>query len=230
MPDSLFVVLVAATWVSVGLAAVAFFLGRHGRRDWHWYAVGALLGPILLPIAAEAASPTGRLLRRSDGAAVPGGPIHGSGVGGRFTALVAVDGSVESDHAVTEAARLLGPGSANAVLLTVLDPDTADAEAQRAASELLRSRADRLTAAGVRVSTELAEGDPARVLLARAEANAVDLVVVGHRGRGLSRRLLGSVADQVVRQSPRPVLLGAGLRTAQASVPTQKAAHEQAHE
>jgi nucleotide-binding universal stress UspA family protein len=36
--------------------------------------------------------------------------------------------------------------------------------------------------------------------------------VVGHRGRGLSRAVLGSVSDEVVRRSSRPVLVGAGVR------------------
>jgi len=36
----------------------------------------------------------------------------------------------------------------------------------------------------------------------------VDLVVVGHRGRGaLARLLLGSVADRLVQICPKPVLI-----------------------
>lgn len=53
------------------------------------------------------------------------------------------------------------------------------------------------------------EGDPATLILRRARA--ADLVVMGSHGReGLSRALLGSVCEAVVRDSPVPVLVVKG--------------------
>jgi nucleotide-binding universal stress UspA family protein len=49
-------------------------------------------------------------------------------------------------------------------------------------------------------------GAPAATLAELAARLAVDLVVVGHRGRGTLKRLLvGSVADRLVQISPKPV-------------------------
>jgi len=51
------------------------------------------------------------------------------------------------------------------------------------------------------------EGDPASVILQVAQEAGVDLIVMGTHGRrGLARLLMGSVAGQVVRQAPCPVL------------------------
>ena len=47
-----------------------------------------------------------------------------------------------------------------------------------------------------------------QAILAAAERFDVDVLAVGSHGRsGLSRALLGSVAEQVARRSPRPVLI-----------------------
>lgn len=50
-------------------------------------------------------------------------------------------------------------------------------------------------------------GDPASAIVRLAEDEHVDLVVMGTHGRtGLSRLLMGSVAEAVVRRAPCPVL------------------------
>ena len=50
-------------------------------------------------------------------------------------------------------------------------------------------------------------GDPARVLLKTADQLKVDLIVIGTHGRkGISRFLLGSVAEKTLRRAPCPVL------------------------
>jgi nucleotide-binding universal stress UspA family protein len=200
----LFPLLVLVTWVALGLAAVVL-LGRRGRRSPAWIAIGVVLGPILLPIALELAQRGGMILGRTD----PGDTRWAGTV-----VLAAVDGSGESDDAVADAVRLLVPERTRFVLLTVLDPDDAahDPDARRSAEELLRSRSGRLPPGSPPAVHEVAMGDPAQVILDRAAADDVDLVVLGRRGRGLSERILGSVADQVVRRSPRPVLLGQARR------------------
>jgi nucleotide-binding universal stress UspA family protein len=70
------------------------------------------------------------------------------------------------------------------------------------AKRLLERHLAPLAAAGRDVDTLVLEGEPARALVARAEAGSCDLVVVGARGRhGLGRYLLGGTANHVVRDA-----------------------------
>lgn len=51
-------------------------------------------------------------------------------------------------------------------------------------------------------------GRPDRLILDEAEEGGYDLIVIGSHGReGVSRVLLGSIAEKVVRRSPVPVLV-----------------------
>ena len=53
----------------------------------------------------------------------------------------------------------------------------------------------------------LLEGDPATAIVEAAEETGADLVVMGTSGRtGLTRLLMGSVAEEVLRHAPCPVL------------------------
>jgi nucleotide-binding universal stress UspA family protein len=57
-------------------------------------------------------------------------------------------------------------------------------------------------------SVELKTGDPRTVIGAAAVQLQIDLIVMGTHGRrGVSRLLIGSVAEQVARVAPCPVLL-----------------------
>jgi nucleotide-binding universal stress UspA family protein len=59
----------------------------------------------------------------------------------------------------------------------------------------------------LRSERHFAEGDPAKEILRAAREVASDLIIMGTHGRtGLSRLLMGSVAEQVVRRAPCPVL------------------------
>jgi len=58
-----------------------------------------------------------------------------------------------------------------------------------------------------RAEAVLVCGEPAQEIVAAAAKGGADLIVMGTHGRkGLSRVLLGSVAEKVVRLSPVPVL------------------------
>ena len=60
---------------------------------------------------------------------------------------------------------------------------------------------------GVDFRTETAVGQPAREVVAFAEENdEIEHIIIGSHGRkGVSRVLLGSVAENIVRRSPVPV-------------------------
>ncbi|ROO61288.1 nucleotide-binding universal stress UspA family protein [Micromonospora sp. Llam0] len=212
-----YIVTVVAVWVLSGIVAVAVFIARRGHRAWYWYPLGAVLGLLFIPIAMERGSrPTGRLETTPVPAAGTGPSAPGAGP----RVLVGLDGSADSEHALRTAHRVLAGRVGELILTTVVDVAAVERGERTAeetdqldrARELLTDRAARLRhAAGPPLpsSIEIVTGRPARALLDVAQARDVDMIVVGRRGRGLSNRLLGSVADQVVRDATRPVLLAA---------------------
>ena len=61
-------------------------------------------------------------------------------------------------------------------------------------------------ARNIKVNTEVADGQPVKIILETAKN--YDLIVMGTLGRtGMSKLLMGSVAERVVRQSTGPVMV-----------------------
>lgn len=203
MPTWVVVVGVLAVWVLAGLVAVVVLLGRQGYRAPQWYFLGAALGPLFIPIAAERAGREVTVVQRRPA------PAGERPAGGGPKVVVGVDGSPESDRAVEDAVRLFGPRGARFVLVAVVgaDEDWGERDQRRVATDLLASRAERLPGNGPAPVLEIVSGQPARGVLAVAAAEGADVVVLGRRGRGLSRRLLGSVAQSATEQCAVPVLL-----------------------
>lgn len=130
--------------------------------------------------------------------------------------LVPLDGSALAERALTWATALAKRTRGELLLLRVVPPTPAPVSAGEiprlerklieAAQRYLDQCASRIT--GVQVRTRVALGDPASVIVATAEEERHDLVVMGTHGRDdLQRWLLGSVADRVVRSVTGPVLL-----------------------
>jgi nucleotide-binding universal stress UspA family protein len=163
--------------------------------------------------------------------------------------LVPVDGSASATRGLKEAIRLAKERNASLTLLHVVDetPVLQTASVEGGAyffDELLkglvadgRKLLDKATAAakaaGLRVKPVLMEdiGQPvADVIVAQAKKLRADLIVIGTHGRrGLSRVVMGSDAESVVRQSPVPVMLvRLGSRDAEARRPARKAAKKHA--
>lgn len=62
-------------------------------------------------------------------------------------------------------------------------------------------------ASQLRVESQVLEGDPVNTILRAAEETNSDLIVMGTHGRAaLTRLLMGSVAESVLRKAPCPVL------------------------
>jgi nucleotide-binding universal stress UspA family protein len=122
--------------------------------------------------------------------------------------LLAYDGSDSSDKAFRLAADLAGKYGAELRVLTVAQtPDLGDEVEATAAIEqsrlyheaLLESIKARAAGDGIEARFELRIGHPARQILDCAEGEGVDLIVMGHRGRGLiDRWRLGSVSHRVI--------------------------------
>jgi nucleotide-binding universal stress UspA family protein len=152
--------------------------------------------------------------------------------------LVALDGSDTSERALREAIRLAQAPRARLRLVHVVDEFAAKAapaasldafwKAARAAGRsLLDEAAARARKAGVEPETRLLEIRTLGSLVRRVPSLIVDeagrwradLIVIGTHGRrGISRLLLGSVADGVVRTAATSVLLirGAGRKAGRA--------------
>lgn len=97
------------------------------------------------------------------------------------------------------------------VVITI--PVSEQAEARNRLSCVRAS--DRL----INVVHRLETGDPAHEILRVAEEDHADLIVMGTHGRGgLSRLLMGSVAEAVMRKAPCPVITVRTARTAEAKV------------
>ena len=61
---------------------------------------------------------------------------------------------------------------------------------------------------GVKVKTVLTHGEPISVILETIKEGGHDLIIMGTHGKkGLTRLVLGSIAENVVRKSDIPVLL-----------------------
>jgi nucleotide-binding universal stress UspA family protein len=136
------------------------------------------------------------------------------------TFLVGVDGSPESEMAGKKAIELAKALGARLLLAHVSHDESATAAAYAAAAGVanliehdyapaLLAQAEReCRAAGVSAETSSDEGPVADTLAAIAEREKVDMVIVGHRGRGaVTRALLGSVADRLVQVCHTPVLV-----------------------
>ena len=81
--------------------------------------------------------------------------------------------------------------------------------AERDAETFLKEQAEQIGSDGGKVAeTHLRSGDPDKEILRTAESLGVGLIVVGSRGLGaVSRALMGSVSDSVVRHAHCPVLV-----------------------
>jgi nucleotide-binding universal stress UspA family protein len=133
--------------------------------------------------------------------------------------LAAVDGSELATRAVVQAAELAAATGGELALVTVVDPRGSLAvEGGATAGEILRELKEEArdllaTAAKEAVACPpghrfLREGKPGHEICASAREWGADVVVIGTHGRGgLSRVLMGSTAENVVRHSPCPVLV-----------------------
>jgi nucleotide-binding universal stress UspA family protein len=138
--------------------------------------------------------------------------------------LVPIDGSATSMRGLREALRIAKAEGARVCLLHVLDeffalsdPESARysdlliASLKRGGERVVAKAAALARAKGVKAQTLMPEivGGPASAEIVRqAKKLRVDLIVIGTHGRrGLKRLALGSDAEQVVRNSPVPVLL-----------------------
>jgi nucleotide-binding universal stress UspA family protein len=123
---------------------------------------------------------------------------------------VPTDWSEPSNHAFRFAAVLARELDAQLVVLHVVPlPAVMYGPPPESYLEHLREELCCLTPSDpeTRVRHLVVEGDPAAMIVKAAGENQCDLIVMGTHGRtGLNRLLMGSVAEEVVRKAPCPVL------------------------
>jgi nucleotide-binding universal stress UspA family protein len=134
--------------------------------------------------------------------------------------LVGVDGSPESNAATKKAVELAKALGARLLLAHVTSGESTVAAAYAAAAGVtdlidqdyapaLLAQAERdCRAEGVSPDCSSGQGPIAETLAAIAERENVEMVIVGHRGRGrVARTVLGSVADRLLQVAHCPVLV-----------------------
>lgn len=129
--------------------------------------------------------------------------------------LLATDGSDAAQRATDHGIELAGRLDATLHVLSVSEdgPQAASKEDRlrsdpeeeaAAAAERARETADY---DGVDVTTDIRHGVPQEQIVDYAETNPIDMVIVGTAGRsGLDHLISGSVAEEIVRNAPVPVL------------------------
>jgi nucleotide-binding universal stress UspA family protein len=133
--------------------------------------------------------------------------------------LVATDLSPASEPALRAAGRLRDASGAQLYVLHVdafeLPAYFGADQAARLLHELRSARRDAVKQVTERVrdslpgrfETIVVEGSPAETILRVADDLAANLIVIGTHGRrGLSRLMMGSVAERVMNTSGRPVI------------------------
>jgi nucleotide-binding universal stress UspA family protein len=132
--------------------------------------------------------------------------------------LLATDLGPTSDLATDWAFEMARSNDATLLVVSVIDPRELPPpgghlparvdqvrDRREAAALVLVERGRRV---GVPVTFLVWTGDPAESIVAAAEAEDVDLVLVGAHGRGvLGRLVMGSVSEHVARRAPCPVLI-----------------------
>lgn len=130
------------------------------------------------------------------------------------TLLLATDLGDASEAATAQAIALATQLSARLLVVAVIDPRPRrgprprPVEERERISDAVHEVAARAQRSGATASFLVWDGDPAESILAAAEAESADLIVVGsHRRSPMGRAILGSVSDQVVRSASCPVLV-----------------------
>jgi nucleotide-binding universal stress UspA family protein len=187
-------------WLLTG-AITGIWLARRGH-DLRWIPIALMLGPIFVPIALELADRGGP--RRAS----PSDPSERSAPTAPRI-LVGLDGSAQAAAALDAATRLFA-GTGEFVLAEVVPYEAAE-DPERTG---ITSAKERLTAIAADVEPaatpprhEVLVGAPAEALAHFARQLDADVVVVGRRGRGLTRALIGSVSSYLLEHSPVPVLV-----------------------
>jgi nucleotide-binding universal stress UspA family protein len=194
---------IALAWLFIGVVA-SIVMGRRGHHPFTWGALGAVLGPLVVPVALQ------DIRREQDAKSTQivtrGTPREGVDV------LIGVDGSAEAHAAIDAVIDVLGDRLGQCTLASVIDYDTAlsdksGLERDRAMRDLAREASHVLARTGNEPAQVLVPGRPAEALQQHTAEIEAQLLVIGTRGRGASKLVLGSVASAIAHHCDVPTLI-----------------------
>ena len=197
---------VLAAWLAIVLVSmlvVAYLARRWGHDPFGFLYLTAILGPVALVALVGTR-------HREQGIAASVAPTR-TGSDRPFV-IIACDGSDSGRMAAEYVARNHGE-NADIVLLIVegreAEPRTpAEAPQQKIRIDRLKAPAETaLRDAGLSAQTVVLYGSPGEEIVRYADREKASIVVLGRRGAGLSRALLGSVSDYVVKNANQPVAI-----------------------
>lgn len=198
MDGSEIVLVVVLVWLAIGLTA-SVVMGRRGHDAFGWLVIGMVLGPLAIPIAVR----TIREERPIGAREVQAGRAGA----GSIDVLVGLDGSEASERALRRSLELLGDRVGRLTLATVLGregPATGWFDETDAVSAIERIAA---SLPGHGPGVVVLRGRPADALVRHADEDGAGLLVVGRRGHGATKALLGSTAHRLAQREGVPVLI-----------------------
>jgi nucleotide-binding universal stress UspA family protein len=195
-----FLLLALVVWLAIGLT-LALVMGRRGHSGFTWLVLGAVMGPLSFPLAKQAMSKESPAYARE----VASG-IAGVGV---VDVLAGTDGSADSEAAVRTAVEMFGARIGRLTIASVADFGTFGERppwlSEREAIASLERLVDQPSTP--KPGAVVLSGRPADALVRYAQAEGYEILVVGRRGRGMSKAILGSTASQLARSAGVPVLI-----------------------
>jgi nucleotide-binding universal stress UspA family protein len=134
------------------------------------------------------------------------------------TLLLATDGLPASEPANEQAIDLAIQMKAKLIVVSVVaslrqssEPHTGEGDSRDSMATRAQGIVSRAKAAGADATFLVWEGDPGDAIVAAADSEGADLIVIGSHGRsGVSRFFIGSVSDYVVRHAHCPVMVVRG--------------------
>jgi nucleotide-binding universal stress UspA family protein len=218
MSGPTFIALIAVVWLAIGLM-LALVMGRRGHDRFDWLILGTLMGPIALFLAVDS--------RRHDEGLAPEIVSESSGRRAGVDVLAGIDGSTHSRAALRRATTLFGTRVGRLTLATVVPFDASHDQIASAKKTLEQAAKFVPSHLGTMLELEILHGHPATALQAFAHQHGRDVLVIGTRGAGLSKRLLGSAATELSHATLVPVLLVNGEPTDPGEEPREPmSAHE----
>ena len=128
--------------------------------------------------------------------------------------VVPLDGSLTAEAILPQVRRVLYRNDSEVILVRAVVPPPVENSLLvtepllAAARQYLLGQQERLEKAGVRVKNVVRVGTPVGVILDIVEEEKATMIALAtHGSSGVKRVLFGSVAEQVIRKTPVPVLL-----------------------
>jgi nucleotide-binding universal stress UspA family protein len=131
--------------------------------------------------------------------------------------LVALDGSHGSEKALETAVQMAQQDGRQVTAISVLDrsgdprlerlAEGVKVHARRHLEEVLQAAVNFARSRGIELTPILREGHPAEAIIACAEQEGAEVLVLSSRGNAAARPGLGGTADQVSNHAPCTVVI-----------------------